>query len=66
MHPLFFEAFQTVDSERKLIYHTNVMMCLGETFAVICSDCIDDKKERKMVLDNLKENGKEVILISLK
>ncbi|MFV8362155.1 citrulline utilization hydrolase CtlX [Flavobacterium sp. ZT3P35] len=62
--PVIFEAFQTVDSERKLIYHTNVMMCLGETFAVICSDCIDDKKERKMVLDNLKENGKEVILIT--
>jgi hypothetical protein len=39
--------------KRKLIYHTNVMMCLGETFAVICADCIDDK-ERKMVLDNLK------------
>ena len=62
--PVIFEAFQTVDSDRKLIYHTNVMMCLGETFAVICSDCIDDKKERKMVLDNLKENGKEVILIT--
>ena len=62
--PIIFEAFQTVDGERKLIYHTNVMMCLGETFAVICSDCIDDKKERKMVLDNLKENGKEIILIT--
>ncbi|TDE29177.1 amidinotransferase [Flavobacterium ranwuense] len=62
--PVIFEAFQTVDSERKLIYHTNVMMCLGETFAVICADCIDDKKERKMVLENLKENGKEVILIT--
>ena len=62
--PVIFEAFQTVDSERKLIYHTNVMMCLGETFAVICSDCIDDKKERKMVLDNLKDNGKEIILIT--
>ncbi len=62
--PVIFEAFQTVDSERKLIYHTNVMMCLGDTFAVICSDCIDDKKERKMVLDNLKENGKEIILIT--
>lgn len=62
--PVIFEAFHTVDSERKLIYHTNVMMCLGETFAVICSDCIDDKKERKMVLDNLKENGKEIILIT--
>jgi hypothetical protein len=62
--PVIFEAFQTVDSERKLIYHTNVMMCLGETFAVICADCIDDKKERKMVLENLKENGKEVVLIT--
>jgi hypothetical protein len=64
MHPILFEAFQTVDGERKLIYHTNVMMCLGESFAVICSECIDDKKERKMVLDNLKQDGKEVILIT--
>ena len=62
--PVIFEAFQTVGGERKLIYHTNVMMCLGETFAVICAECIDDKKERKMVLDNLKENNKEVILIT--
>ena len=62
--PVIFEAFQTVNGERKLIYHTNVMMCLGETFAVICADCIDDKKERKMVLDNLKADDKEVILIT--
>lgn len=62
--PVIFEAFQTVNGERKLIYHTNVMMCLGETFAVICADSIDDKKERKMVLDNLKADGKEVILIT--
>ncbi|WP_281322691.1 citrulline utilization hydrolase CtlX [Flavobacterium aestivum] len=62
--PVIFEAFQTVNNERKLIYHTNVMMCLGETFAVICADCIDDKKERKMVLDSLKGDDKEVILIT--
>jgi hypothetical protein len=62
--PVIFEAFQTVNGERKLIYHTNVIMTLGETFAVICADCIDDKKERKMVLDNLKEDGKEAILIT--
>jgi hypothetical protein len=55
-----------VEEERKLIYHTNVMMCIGETFAVICSDCIDDKKERKMVLDSLKQDGKELILITEK
>lgn len=62
--PVIFEAYQTVDGLRKLIYHTNVMMCLGETFAVICADCIDDKTERKNVLDNLKEDGKEIILIT--
>ncbi len=63
-YPVLFEAFQTVDKERKLIYHTNVMMCIGETYAVICADCIDDKKERKMVLDSLKGDEKEVILIT--
>lgn len=62
--PIIFEAYQTVNGERKLIYHTNVMMCLGETFVVICADAIDDKKERKMVLDNLKTDGKEIILIT--
>ena len=62
--PIIFEAFQTVNGERKHIYHTNVMMCIGETFAVICADCIDDKKERKMVLENLKDDGKEIILLT--
>jgi hypothetical protein len=62
--PVIFEAFQTVNGERKLIYHTNVMMCLGATYAVICADCIDDKKERKMVLDSLKGDEKEVVLIT--
>ena len=64
MNPIIFEAFQTVDGERKLIYHTNVMMCIADTFAVICADCIDDKKERKMVLDSLKADGKEIVLIT--
>ena len=62
--PVIFEAFQTVTGERKLIYHTNVMMCIGDTFAVICADCIDDKKERKMVLDSLRGDEKEIILIT--
>ncbi|ESU22143.1 pentein-type domain-containing protein [Flavobacterium enshiense DK69] len=64
MNPVIFEAFQTVNGERKPVYHTNVMMSIGETFAVICADCIDDNKERKMVLDCLKSDGKEIILIT--
>ena len=62
--PVIFEAFQTTDGERRHIYHTNVMMCIGSTFAVICADCIDDKAERKMVLSNLRQDGKEIILLS--
>ncbi len=64
LNPILFEAFQTVNGERKLIYHTNVMMCIGETYAVICADSIDDKKERKMVIDSLKGDEKEVIYIT--
>ena len=45
--PVVFTANQTVGGKRKAIYHTNVMMCISETFAVICLDTIDDKKERK-------------------
>lgn len=64
MHPVIFEAYQTVDGSRKLIYHTNVMMCLGSTFAVLCADAIDDKQERKLVVNHLKEDGKEIIYIT--
>ncbi len=62
--PVIFEAYQTVNEERKLIYHTNVMMCLGKTYAVLCAEAIDDKKERKMVLDSLHGDEKEVVLIT--
>lgn len=62
--PVVFTANQTVDGERKAIYHTNVMMCLAENFAVICLECIDDKKECKNVIRHLKESGKEIIAIT--
>lgn len=62
--PVVFVANQTVGDQRKAIYHTNVMMCLAETFAVICLDAIDDKRERKNILKHLKEDGKKVINIS--
>lgn len=63
-NPIIFEAFQTVNGERKPMYHTNVMMCIAEDFAVICADSIDDKKERKMVLEALRKSGKEIIIIT--
>ncbi|EDP97935.1 arginine deiminase-related protein [Kordia algicida OT-1] len=64
--PVVFTANQTVEGKRKAIYHTNVMMCLAETFAVICLECIDDKKERENVKKHLKDDGKELIIITEK
>ncbi len=64
--PVVFTAYQTFEGKRLPIYHTNVMMCLAETFAVICLDSIDDKKERKNVIQNLTDDGKEIIKISEK
>ena len=62
--PVIFTSYQTVNDERKAIYHTNVMMCIGETFTVICLSSIDDKKERKSVIKHLKEDGKAIIDIT--
>jgi len=63
-YPVVFTANQTVNGKRTPIYHTNVMMCLAEGFAVICLDSIDDKKERKNVINHLKEDGREIIDIT--
>lgn len=62
--PVSFVANQTLNGKRVPIYHTNVMMCLGEKFSVICLDSIDDKKERKEVIKHLKEDHKEIIAIT--
>lgn len=62
--PVIFTAYQDVGGRRMPIYHTNVMMCLAENFAVICLDSIDDPKERKNVIKHLKADKKEIIEIS--
>lgn len=62
--PVIFTANQTVDGQRLPIYHTNVMMAMAETFAVICLDTIDDKQERKLVVEHLKKDGKEIMAIT--
>ena len=62
--PVVFVANQTVNGKREAIYHTNVIMCVAEKFAVVCLDAIDDKKEKKNLLRHLKSDKKELILIS--
>ncbi|HET8854829.1 MAG TPA: arginine deiminase-related protein, partial [Salinimicrobium sp.] len=62
--PVIFTSYQSVGGKRLPIYHTNVMMCLAENFAVICLDSIDDRKERRNVKKHLKADGKEIIALT--
>jgi hypothetical protein len=58
-------AFNAVDGVGKQIYHTNVVMCIGDMFAVICLEVIIDLDERLMVRNSLEQSGKRVVEISL-
>ena len=62
--PVVFNSFQNVNDQRLPIYHTNVMMCIAETFAVVCLESIDDESQQKNVVNHLSESGKEIIEIS--
>lgn len=58
-------AFHATDRQGKEIYHTNVMMCVGSSFAVICLESIADEEERAAISKQLLQDGKEIIEISL-
>lgn len=59
-----FQSNQSVGEERLPIYHTNVMMCIADRFAIICADTIDNQEERAATLATIENSGKEVIEIS--
>ncbi|WP_159650875.1 arginine deiminase-related protein [Vibrio atypicus] len=56
-------SFQTALPSGKPIYHTNVMMAIGENFCVICDEVIPEF-ERRFVIKSLAKD-KQVISISL-
>ena len=56
--------FHAVDENGMDIYHTNVLMCIGSRFAVICLDSIKDENEKNSVTSILKLTHKDIIAIS--
>lgn len=58
-------VFRAVDAKGTEIYHTNVLMCVGTSFATICLDAIPDAGERAAVRRRLEATGHEVVEISL-
>lgn len=56
--------FHAVNAADQAIYHTNVMMCLGENFVVICLETIRSQEEKERLLFWFNQLGKEVIEIN--
>ena len=57
-------AFDAVDSDGVPIYHTNVLMNVGEKLAVICDEAIPRDDQREAVLARLRGTGHEVISLT--
>jgi hypothetical protein len=57
-------SFKAVDDKAQPIYHTNVMMCIGNQFVVICLESIPNELEKQIVLESFLQTNKEVITIS--
>ncbi len=52
--------FKAADHRGVEIYHTNVLMSIGEKTAVVCSEVIQDEGERVQVLQKIKTNQEVV------
>ena len=59
-----FKSYQSVGNERKEIYHTNVIMCVADKYAIICLESVDNKKEKEKIIEKLKDTNKRIIKIS--
>lgn len=57
-------TFRATDQSGNLIYHTNVLLSIGENIILLCSDAIENPIERQMLLKSLDEEGKVLINIS--
>jgi len=62
--PVCFAANQDVEGERMEIYHTNVMMCVADKYAIVCLDTVDYSDERRWLKSSLEGSGKEIIEIT--
>lgn len=56
--------FHATDARGKPVYHTNVMMSVGEKFALVCLDSIAADADQDAVLESLGSTGRRIIAIS--
>ena len=58
-------SFDALDRNGSLIYHANIMMCMGDKFVVVCLDSIRDNNERKAFIELADKLNKDIIEISI-
>ena len=56
-------AFTSYGKTGELIYHTNVMMCIGDSFVILGADTIKEP-DRTRVVNSIEERGKEIVHLS--
>lgn len=59
-------VFIATDGNGRQIYHTNVMMCIADRYAVVCLESIASPPEQQKVSDTIIRTGKAIIPITLK
>jgi hypothetical protein len=66
VHQIGYEAvsFHSYDTQGTLIYHTNVVMCIGSGYVVIGMDTITDSAEREMLEAKFKASQLEIIYLT--
>lgn len=60
-----FSAVQALEKVKRPVYHTNVMMHVGEKLAVVCLDSIERKAEKMQVKESLLKSGKKIVPITI-
>ena len=56
--------FAAVDRANRPIYHTNVLLSVGTSFAALCTSAIVDPRERREILGRLERSGREIVDLS--
>ena len=59
-------TFTSYDSKGGIVYHTNVMMSIGDDFILVCLESIVDEDERKKVKESIESTGRNIVEINFK
>lgn len=56
--------FHATDADGAAIYHTNVCLAIGTNWAIVCAEAVDNRYERRRLLDSLAASGREIVTVS--